>query len=119
MRRFLLGLAGCALAASVVAAQQGRFRSGIDLVYVPVMVLDRQGNFISDLRAEDFEVYENGQKQDVTVFLRGDSFRSTQTETNSLNLRLGLLFDTSGSMFEDMGLACSAAIRFLKDFPEA
>ena len=56
MRRFLLGLAGCALAASVVAAQQGRFRSGIDLVYVPVMVFDRQGNFISDLSAEDFEV---------------------------------------------------------------
>ena len=81
------------------------------------MVLDRQGNFISDLHAEDFEVFENGQKQDVTVFLRGDSFHSTETETNSLNLRLGLLFDTSGSMFEDMGLACSAAIRFLKDFP--
>ena len=119
MRRFLIGIAGCALAASVAAAQQGRFRSGIDLVYVPVMVLDRQGNFISDLRAEDFEVFENGQKQNVTVFLRGDTFHSTETETNRLNLRLGLLFDTSGSMFEDMGLACSAAIRFLKDFPEA
>ena len=119
MRGFVLGLAGSVAVASSLVAQQGRFRSGIDLVYVPVMVMDRQGNFISDLQADDFEVFENGQRQNVTVFLRGDTFHSQSSATNSLNLRLGLLFDTSGSMFEDMGLACSAAIRFLKDFPEA
>jgi Ca-activated chloride channel homolog len=120
VRSVLLGLASAAIVASGVAAQQGRFKSGIDLVYVPVMVFDRQGNFISDLKATDFEVFENGQKQDVSVFLRGNTSSSQSAEgSEGLNLRLGLLLDTSGSMFEDMGLACSAAIRFLKDFPEA
>lgn len=119
MRSVLLGLASAAIVASGVAAQQGRFKSGIDLVYVPVMVFDRQGNFISNLKATDFEVFENGQKQDVSVFLRGNTASSQSAEGGGLNLRLGLLFDTSASMLEDMGLACSAAIRFLKDFPEA
>ena len=105
MRAWLLGGAIAVVAATAVTAQQGRFKGRIDLVNVPVMVLDRQGNFISNLSATDFEVYENGQKQDLSVFVRGDA------EREALKLRLGLLFDTSGSMFEDMGLACTAAIR--------
>jgi len=113
VRAVLLGGMIAAVAAAGVAAQQGRFKGRIDLVNVPVMVFDRQGNFISNLSANDFEVLENGQKQNVSVFVRGDSDR------DALNLRLGLLLDTSGSMFEDMGLACTAAIRFLKDLPEA
>ena len=113
VRAWLLGGAIAVVAATAVTAQQGRFKGRIDLVNVPVMVLDRQGNFISNLSATDFEVYENGQRQDLSVFVRGDA------EREALKLRLGLLFDTSGSMFEDMGLACTAAIRFLKDLPEA
>lgn len=113
MRSVLLGVTMAAIAASGMAAQQGRFKSRIDMVNVPVMVLDRGGNFISDLSANDFEVLENGQKQDVTLFVRGNA------GSDALNLRIGLLLDTSGSMFEDMGLACTAAIRFLKDLPEA
>ncbi len=113
VRGWLLGIAVSAVVVAGLAAQQPRFKGAIDMVNVPVMVMDRQGNFISNLAAEDFEVFENGQKQDVSVFLRGDS------ESEDVNLRLGLLLDTSGSMFEDMGLACTAAIRFLKDLPDA
>jgi Ca-activated chloride channel family protein len=109
----LLGGVVAAAAIAGVAAQEGRFRSRVDLVSVPVMVLDRQGHFISDLTANQFEVLENGQKQDVTMFVRGDA------ERDALNLRLGLLFDTSGSMADDMQLAATAAIRFLKELPEA
>jgi Ca-activated chloride channel family protein len=113
VRAVLLGGTIAAVLVAGVAGQQGRFKGRVDLVNVPVMVLDRQGNFISNLSANDFEVFENGQKQDVSVFVRGDADRE------ALNLRLGLLLDTSGSMFEDMGLAATAAIRFLKDLPEA
>jgi Ca-activated chloride channel family protein len=113
VRAWLLGGLIAVVAATGVVAQQGRFKGRIDLVNVPVMVLDRQGNFIPNLSATDFEVFENGQKQDLSVFVRGDSDR------DALNLRLGLLFDTSGSMFDDLGLARTAAIRFLKDLPEA
>lgn len=113
MRSLVIGAAVAAVAGSVVTAQQGRYRAGVDLVNVPVMVVDQYGNFISNLTASDFEVLENGQKQDVTVFLRGNADRA------ALNLRLGLLLDTSGSMYDDMALARTAAIRFLKDLPEA
>jgi len=113
VRAVLLGGVVAMAAMAGVAAQEGRFRSRVDLVNVPVMVLDRQGHFISNLTADDFEVLENGQKQDVTMFVRGDA------ERDALNLRLGLLFDTSGSMADDMRLAASAAIRFLKELPEA
>jgi len=90
-----------------VSAQQGRFRSGVDLVNVGVMVLDKRGNFITDLTERDFEVYEEGERQTLSFFSRGD------TAGQAENLRLGLLFDTSGSMDADIKMSRSAAIKFL------
>jgi Ca-activated chloride channel family protein len=113
VRLTVLTVALTVTAAALAGGQPGRFKSGVDLVNVAVMVMDRQGNFITDLKADDFVVFEDGKKQDVRYFLRGDS------EADALNLRLGLLLDTSGSMQEDIGLARTAAIRFLKELPEA
>lgn len=113
VRSLLLSAALIVVAASGLAGQPGRFRAGVELVNVAVMVMDRQGRFITDLTAEDFAVYEDGRKQDVTHFLRGDADRE------ALNLRLGLLLDTSGSMQSDIALARTAAIRFLNALPEA
>jgi Ca-activated chloride channel family protein len=113
VRSVLLGLVIATLAATGLTAQQGRFKTSVDLVNVAVMVIDRQGNFISDLKPEDFELFEDGVKQSVHFFTRGNS------DAEALNLRLGLLLDTSGSMFDDISLARTAAIRFLKDLPEA
>ena len=113
MRAVILSATIVAAAATGVLGQQGRFRAEIDLVNVAVMVMDRQGNFISDLKPDDFALYEDGALQQVTHFLRGN------TDAEALNLRLGLLFDTSGSMQEDISLARTAAIRFLKELPEA
>ena len=113
MRSVILGTAIVAAAATGVLGQQGRFRTEVDLVNVAVMVMDRQGNFISDLKPDDFALFEDGLQQHVTHFLRGD------TDADALNLRLGLLLDTSGSMQEDIALARTAAIRFLKELPEA
>jgi Ca-activated chloride channel family protein len=109
----MVGWVAAVLLAAAVSAQQGRFRSGVDLVNVGVMVLDKRGNFITDLTARDFEVYEEGQRQTVSYFSRGD------TGDEAENLRLGLLFDTSGSMHQDIELARTAAIKFLKGLPEA
>ena len=83
VRRFLFSLAGCALAASVVAAQQGRFRSGIDLVNVAVMVFDRAGQLRLGSPRGRLRGLRERPEADVSVFLRGDAFHSTQTETNS------------------------------------
>lgn len=109
------GVAGV-LAVAVTAglsAQQGRYRSSIELVNVGVMVFDKRGNFITDLKEGDFELFEEGQRQDVTFFSRGDTGAEAQ------NLRLGLLFDTSGSMTDDIRFARTAAIKFLNGLPEA
>jgi VWFA-related protein len=38
------------------------------LVNVPVVVRDKKGKFLSDLKAEDFVLYENGVKQNVELF---------------------------------------------------
>ncbi len=57
-----------ALLAAVVQAQQERrptFRSTRDLVSVDVVVRDRAGNVVRDLKPEDFEVREDGRPQDV------------------------------------------------------
>ena len=113
LRRLTVGGVAAVALVTAVSAQQGRFRSGVDLVNVGVMVLDRRGNFITDLTAHDFEVYEEGERQTVSYFSRG--VRAGEAE----NLRLGLLFDTSGSMHDDIDLARTAAIKFLKGLPEA
>src|SRR5688572_4546374 len=88
-------------------AQQATFRTGAGLVSFSVTVVDRRGNFIQDLKAEDFEIVEDGDTQPVRVFARGDTVEAAP------ELHVGLLFDTSGSMGEDIKLSRSAAIKFL------
>lgn len=89
------------------------FKGHVDLTSFGVTVLDRKGALGSDLTAEDFEVYEDGQRQQLTLFARGDQTESTP------DLHLGLLFDTSGSMEEDIAFSRSAAIKFLNALPQA
>jgi VWFA-related protein len=47
------------------------------LIQLDVAVTDEKGNVVKDLKPEDFEIYENGKKQDVTNF----SFVSAGSET--------------------------------------
>lgn len=105
------------LAASVVtqAGSQVTFRSGIDVVSFGVTVTERRGDFITDLGPDDFEVYEDGVKQSLRFFSNG----STANPETAPELHLGVLFDLSGSMGEDLRLARTAAIRFLNTLAEA
>ena len=97
------------LVTPTLAAGQPVFRTGIDLVNLGVTVVDRQGALVTDLDAGDFEVLEEGRRQRIDYFLRGDDRQAAQPP-----MRVGLLFDTSGSMAEDSQFARSAAIKFLK-----
>jgi Ca-activated chloride channel family protein len=113
-RALIGGVAGTlALVVGLAADQSQTFRTGVELVNVGVMVLDRRGNFVTDLAPENFELYEEGRKQSVSFFSRGE------TDSEAQQLRLGLLFDTSGSMEEDIDLARTAAVKFLKGLHEA
>jgi Ca-activated chloride channel family protein len=89
------------------------FRSGVDLASFGVTVVDRKGGLVTDLTRDDFEVREDGELQSITLFARGDAVESAPP------LRLGLLFDTSGSMEESIGFSRSAAIKFLNTVQEA
>jgi Ca-activated chloride channel homolog len=96
-----------------LGAQQPTFRTDIDLISFGVTVADRKGNHITDLTRDDFEIIEEGQKQTVRVFARGDEIESAP------EMHVGLLFDTSGSMGQDIQLSRSAAVKFLNTLSDA
>ncbi|HYB96368.1 MAG TPA: VWA domain-containing protein [Vicinamibacterales bacterium] len=48
--------------------QQPVFRTGINTVRVDVIVTDRQGNPVHDLKLEDFEIHEDGKPQKAETF---------------------------------------------------
>lgn len=96
-----------------LGAQQATFRAGTELVSFAATVTDRRGQFLTDLALDDFEVYEDGKRQSIQYFARGDDLESGP------ELHVGLLFDTSGSMDADIKLSRSAAIRFLNTLDHA
>ena len=59
------------MAGVVAQAQDQRkpdFTSRVELVTTDVIVRDNSGQFVADLKKDDFEVYEDGVKQDVVSF---------------------------------------------------
>jgi Ca-activated chloride channel family protein len=78
-------------------------RIDTNLVTVPVSVLDRDGRFISDLRPEQFKVFENGVEQKIAYF-----------ESTEKPFTVALLLDTSGSTFFHLWEIKEAAIAFAK-----
>jgi Ca-activated chloride channel family protein len=91
------------------------FEVGLDLVNVTVTVRDKGGNLVSDLRAEEFLVKEDGREQDLQLFAPAVD----PAEREELALNLGMLFDTSSSMRENLKLSQHSAIRFLDAIPRA
>jgi VWFA-related protein len=65
----MMALAGSALVlAQEQAAPTATFRSGVNLVQVPVTVRDRDGRAVSDLRQENFTVLDKGKPQSIVSF---------------------------------------------------
>lgn len=87
----------------VPAAQQPAFRSAIDVVSMNVTVTDAGNRYVTDLTEKDFEVFEDGVKQDLVLFNR-----------TNLPVALSLLIDTSSSMEDRMTIAQDAAIGFVR-----
>lgn len=53
-------------------AQQPQFTSGVSAVEVYASVVDASGQPVRGLRAEDFEVLEDGERQAISTFTAGD-----------------------------------------------
>src|SRR3954468_8504001 len=52
--------------ASASAQEKPTFKVQVDLVTSDIIVRDDKGNFIPDLKKEEFEIYEDGIKQDIS-----------------------------------------------------
>jgi Ca-activated chloride channel family protein len=83
--------------------QTPAFRAGVELVSLNVTVPDGMGHYVTDLNQEEFSVFEDGAKQEVTFF----------NKTN-LPIALSLMLDTSASMDTKLSTAQEAAIGFIK-----
>jgi len=79
------------------------YRADANLVLVPVTVSDSQYRPILGLRAEDFNVYQDGAPLPITSFSATDA-----------PVSLVLVFDQSGSMRSKLGQARAAALAVLK-----
>jgi VWFA-related protein len=73
------------------------------LVSVPAIVTDRTGRPLTGLRAEDFQIFEDGRSQKISNF-----------STTEAPFEVALLLDTSGSTREDVGLIRRAALAFVE-----
>jgi len=68
-RRFAVSCVTFAVVAgAVLAGQEPRFRSGVNLVLVDVVVRDRSGAIVTGLTADDFELVEDGARQQILTF---------------------------------------------------
>jgi VWFA-related protein len=77
------------------------FRTGVDLVAFNVVVTDPQQKFVTGLGVQDFAVFEDGIKQDVSYFA-----------ASKVPLDLAILLDTSASMTDKIQTVQQAAIGF-------
>lgn len=76
-------------------------------VVLNATILDAQGKFVPGLRREQFSVFENGAKQEISYF--------SAAETPFAAV---ILIDTSGSMESRISMARAAAINFLDGLRE-
>ncbi len=53
-------------AAPAATQSKPTFKVAVDLVTSDIIVRDEKGNFIPDLKQDEFEIYEDGVKQDIT-----------------------------------------------------
>jgi Ca-activated chloride channel homolog len=82
---------------------RGQIRVRVEVVNVPVTVLDHRGLPVLDLNQNDFEVYEDGQRQAIRYFSR-----EVQPP-----LRIGLVLDTSNSARPQLPFQKDAATEFV------
>src|SRR2546426_8691200 len=120
MKRLVMGLLLCAALSSFAAAQRGQqpqrpapeppakaaddqtISVNVDLVNILFTVADKKGKFVTNLRKDDFRVFEDEKAQSITNF-------SSETD---LPLTIALLVDTSGSIRDKLKFEQEAAIEF-------
>jgi Ca-activated chloride channel family protein len=108
-RRAFLSIAALAVAALLVARGVGAqvtpptFGTGIEVINLSLSVTDTAENYVTDLESPDFAVFEDGIRQELSLFTH-----------ENLPISMVIMIDTSASMEEKIHVAQQAAIRFTK-----
>jgi Ca-activated chloride channel family protein len=97
-----LAAAGACLLSITLAAQQGKFRAGIELVSLNVTVTDG-AKYVTGLEQDNFEIFEDGAKQTISFFSKVQQ-----------PIALAILLDTSNSMEDKLATAQEAATGFVR-----
>jgi len=97
-------LCAASLAAGLaLAASPGQIRVQVNVVNLFATVRDKHKAVVTGLKQDDFQVFEDGQAQEISYF---------SAESN-LPITIGLLLDTSGSEYYMLSAEKDAASRFL------
>jgi VWFA-related protein len=56
---------------AALCAQEAAIRVDVQQVLVPVVVTDKKGHYVSGLRAADFQIFEDGVRQEIASFTSG------------------------------------------------
>jgi VWFA-related protein len=81
-----------------------RYKVGVQLVLVPASVSTPVGTALTDLKQDDFEVFENGKPRPLKVF----------EKSVALPLRLVLMLDASLSTASELNTEKAAMVRFIQ-----
>jgi VWFA-related protein len=104
----LAAFATAVLWAPSAASQQKpddfRIKVNVELVQLPISVVDKDGLGVTGLKEEHFEIYEDKVRQQITLFKHED-----------IPLSLGLVMDNSGSMRNKRDRMHSAALTFVRE----
>src|SRR5271165_5311421 len=87
------------------------FKAETRLVLVDTIVTDKKGNYISDLTAREFKVWEDNKEQPIKSF---SVESSSSAPSESHRHYLVLLFDNSTMSFSDQARARDAAAKFVE-----
>lgn len=101
-------LSAAAFSLTVVAQQQPPFRSGASTVAVYTTVTDSEGRLATELTRDDFEIYDDGKRQPVTLFA-----------SEIQPITVVMMLDRSGSMKENARLVVYAAEAFVGKLMDA
>ena len=84
-------------------AQKPSFRAGVDIVSLNVTVVDPANRYITDLDQPDFQIFEDGVKQEVSFFNKRQQ-----------PIALSLLLDSSASMEDKLDTLQKVATEFIR-----
>jgi VWFA-related protein len=93
------------------APQSAVIKAESKLVIVDAVVTDKKGNYVHDLKQNDFKVYEDNKEQQVSTFSSGVDAAAQASTT--IRRYMVLFFDNSSMAMPDQIQARAAAAKFI------